>query len=210
MTAPGQETPKSRKGQLRERIIDAAEAAIAAQGLAGLKARDIASRARCALGAIYTVFEDLDELILCVGARTLAQLEASMPAQQSDGCDLQRLAHAYLAYARKEEPRWRALFEHRLPPEKPLPPWYAQDRDRLFSLLEAPLARLAPSEDPAALKRRARTLFSAVHGVVLLGLEEKLAPTPAATLEAQLTEFVATVTAGLTARRASVALPGWP
>ena len=92
---------------------------------------------------------------------------------------------------------FEAVVEHRLPPEKPLPDWYARDRDRLFALAEAPLASLSPNEEPPARKLRARTLFSAVHGVVLLGLEEKLAPTSSRTLEAQLREFVATMARGL-------------
>ena len=199
LTTPIPEIPKGRRDQMRERVLEAAEAVISTQGLAGLKARDIAARAGCALGAIYTVFEDLDELILGVNQRTLARLEAALAAPNgADGeAELQRLARAYLGYARDQEPRWRALFEHRLPPEKPLPDWYARDRDRLFALAEAPLASLLPNEKPAARKLRARTLFSAVHGVVLLGLEEKLAPTSSGTLEAQLREFVATMARGL-------------
>ncbi len=199
LTTPIPEIPKGRRDQMRERVLEAAEAVISTKGLAGLKARDIAARAGCALGAIYTVFEDLDELILGVNQRTLARLEAALAAPNgADGeAELQRLARAYLGYARDQEPRWRALFEHRLPPEKPLPDWYARDRDRLFALAEAPLASLLPNEEPAARKLRARTLFSAVHGVVLLGLEEKLAPTSSGTLEAQLREFVATVVRGL-------------
>jgi hypothetical protein len=47
-------------------------------------------------------------------------------------------------------------------------------------------------------RQRARTLFSAVHGVVLLGLEEKLAPTPASTLESQLSDFIDIVSRGMT------------
>ena len=199
LTTPIPEIPKGRRDQMRERVLEAAEAVISTKGLAGLKARDIAARAGCALGAIYTVFEDLDELILGVNQRTLARLEAALAAPNgADGeAELQRLARAYLGYARDQEPRWRALFEHRLPPEKPLPDWYARDRDRLFALAEAPLASLLPNEKPAARKLRARTLFSAVHGVVLLGLEEKLAPTSSGTLEAQLREFVATMARGL-------------
>ncbi len=199
MTKPTPENPKGRRDQMRERVLEAAEAVISTKGLAGLKARDIAARAGCALGAIYTVFEDLDELILGVNQRTLARLEAALATpEEADGeAELQRLARAYLGYARDEEPRWRALFEHRLPPEKPLPDWYARDRDRLFALAEAPLASLLPNEEPAARKLRARTLFSAVHGVVLLGLEEKLAPTSSRTLEAQLREFVAMMARGL-------------
>ncbi len=199
LTAPIPEIPRGRRDQMRERVLEAAEAVISTQGLAGLKARDIAARAGCALGAIYTVFEDLDELILGVNQRTLARLEAALAAPNgADGeAELQRLARAYLGYARDQEPRWRALFEHRLPPEKPLPDWYARDRDRLFALAEAPLVSLLPNEKPAARKLRARTLFSAVHGVVLLGLGEKLAPTSSGTLEAQLREFIATMARGL-------------
>ena len=40
-----------------------------------MKARPLAEAAGCALGAIYTVFPDLDALILAVSARTLARLE---------------------------------------------------------------------------------------------------------------------------------------
>jgi AcrR family transcriptional regulator len=199
VAVPILENPKGRRDQMRERVLQAAEAVISTKGLAGLKARDIAARANCAVGAIYTVFEDLDELILGVNQRTLARLEAALATpKEADGeVELQRLARAYLGYARDEEPRWRALFEHRLPPEKPLPDWYARARDRLFALAEAPLASLLPNEEPAARKLRARTLFSAVHGVVLLGLEEKLAPTSLGTLEAQLREFIATMARGL-------------
>src|ERR1700737_1223693 len=65
---------------LRERLIDAAERTIAANGLAGLRARDLAREAGCAVGTIYNVFEHLDELILCVGSRTLAMLDAALEA----------------------------------------------------------------------------------------------------------------------------------
>jgi len=193
-------TKPTRRDLLRERLIDAAEAAIAARGLSGLKAREIAAQAGCALGAIYTAFEDLDELILRVNSRTLAQLETSLatPTEGAKKGELARLAFAYLRYARENEQRWRALFEHRLPPEKPLPHWYAQDRDRLFGLLEAPLAELLPRQESPLRRQRARTLFSAVHGVVLLGLEEKLAPTPASTLESQLSDFIDIVSRGMT------------
>ncbi len=45
---------------LREALVSAAERTVAAQGLSGLRARDLAREAGCAVGAIYTVFPDLD------------------------------------------------------------------------------------------------------------------------------------------------------
>jgi AcrR family transcriptional regulator len=176
--------------------LDAAEGAIAEKGLSGLKAREIARAAGCALGAIYTVFADLDEVILRVGARTLARLEKELSAP-GEGEALERLALAYLAFARREEPSWRALFGHRLQAGTPLPDWFATERDRLFTLLEAPLSRLLPDCAADEIRRRARTLFSAVHGVVALGLEAKLGESAGASLDTELREFIATFSRGL-------------
>ncbi len=76
MTKPIPENPKGRRDQMRERVLEAAEAVISTKGLAGLKARDIAARAACALGAIYTVFEDLD------GKRFSALINALWPGSK--------------------------------------------------------------------------------------------------------------------------------
>lgn len=44
----------------------------------GAKARNVTADAGCALGALYTAFEDLDRLILQVNARILARLGAAL------------------------------------------------------------------------------------------------------------------------------------
>lgn len=201
------ETPKKKsspkRDRLRERLIDAAEKTLSERGLSGLKARDLAAAAGCALGAIYTAFEDMDELVLRANARTLAQLEKALAGTPQDrpAEELLSLARAYLAFARAHEPRWRALFEHRLPPSRDVPDWYATARDRLLGLLEAPLARLLPNMEATARAALARTLFSAVHGIVTLGMEGKVAPTTADALDAQIETFVRLVAAGLPAGR---------
>ena len=61
-----------RRRALRDNLIAIAEKRIAAEGLAGLRARDLAAEAGCALGAIYTVFPDMTALTLAVNARTFA------------------------------------------------------------------------------------------------------------------------------------------
>ncbi len=189
-----------RRSQSRERLIDVAQEIIATQGLAGLKARDLAATAGCALGAIYTAFDDLDELILRVNARTLARLDAELnsalggaEAEQA----LQAMARTYLNFARREEPSWRALFEHRLPPGLAPPQWYVDARNRLFNRLDMPLSQLLPGTNHLARAAFARTLFSAVHGVVALGLDEKIAETPPKLLDEQLEKLVRILADGL-------------
>jgi AcrR family transcriptional regulator len=194
------EAGAQRRTKLRERLLDVARQSIAARGLSGLKARELASEAGCALGAIYTAFDDLDELILRVNLATLQRLgealDAALATAPPAGA-LQALARAYLDFARREEPSWRTLFEHRLSGGGPVPDWYADARNQLFSRLEGPLGELLPHRDAAACARLARTLFSAVHGVVALGLEQKVAATPPETLEAELDNLVRLIASGL-------------
>ncbi|WP_457798376.1 TetR/AcrR family transcriptional regulator [Methylocystis sp. S23] len=200
MTETRTEAGAQRRLKLRERLLDVARQSIAARGLAGLKARDLAAEAGCALGAIYTAFDDLDELILRVNLSTLERLGDALDValRRADPADaLLALARAYLDFARREEPSWRALFEHRLSGGAPVPDWYADARNQLFGRLEAPLAALLPQQDAGARARLARTLFSAVHGVVALGLEEKLEATPPETLDEQLETLVRLIAAGL-------------
>jgi AcrR family transcriptional regulator len=190
---------------LRARLIDAAERTIAENGLAALKARDLAQEAGCAVGTIYNVFEHLDELILCVGSRTLAMLETALGAVLSPGgrgsveeavADLVQLALAYLEFAATHTVRWRALFEHRMNEARPLPEWFVEQQHVLFAQAERPLGTLLPEFDPDARQILARTLFSAVHGIVALGLEEKLVSLPLPDLRNQLAATVRAITSG--------------
>ena len=189
---------------LREQLIDAAEWTIAEKGLAALKARDLAQEVGCAVGTIYNVFEHLDELVLCVGLRTLAMLEAALGAVPLGGRhstekaadDLVRLALAYLEFAAKYTVRWRALFEHRMSEARSLPEWFAEQQLRLFDQVERPLAALLPDLDRDARRVLARTVFSAVHGIVALGLEEKLVSLPLPDLAGQLAATVRAIASG--------------
>jgi AcrR family transcriptional regulator len=200
------EKKSARREKLRERLLAEAEKAIASGGLQGLKAREIASAAGCALGAIYNAFDDLDDLILRVGARTLALLETTLNGELKEGGgdateSLVRLALGYLDFARNHKLRWRALFEHRLADAHAVPAWFVAEQNRLFLLLEEPLGRLLPQEPPRERAALARSLFSAVHGIVTLGLEEKIAPMPARALEEQVEKMTRIFAAGLIAKR---------
>jgi len=198
-----------RRAKLKDDLTAAAEHLIETRGLAGVKARPLAQASGCALGAIYNVFPDLDTLIMAVSARTLERLDAHLTAVLAEAGgweadpraaarhELVALAIGYLAFASAHRARWRALFEHRLPEGKTIPDWLVADQSRLFSRLETLLAPLFPLLSPEARALRSRSLFSAVHGLVLLGLEEKLAAMPAESLRAELVLLVRAMVAGL-------------
>jgi AcrR family transcriptional regulator len=194
----------SRRGRLRDALTDAAVASITSQGLSGLKARALADAAGCAVGAIYNVVSDLDELILLVNARTLVALAATLGSGRKSGrgpdwaiAELVELALAYLDFAAAHRQLWRALFDHRLPAGRDLPSWYRDEQQHLFDYVERPLAELQPAAAPARRALLARSLFSAVHGLVALGLEEKLQPIPLPVLREQVTTMVTALGYGL-------------
>jgi AcrR family transcriptional regulator len=212
---PGNEPMNTaqRRQNLREALVDAAERAIAARGLAGLRARDLAAEVGCAVGAIYNVVDDLDDLAFAVNARTLAALEVELDTAgrvepDEKGTDVEcivarlvRMAAAYLDFAAANTLRWRALFDHRLPEGRPVPGWFLAEQVRLFRHVEQPLRALRPDLPSAQLAMLARSLFSAVHGIVTLGLEEKLGVVPLEALRGQTATIVSAIAAGLSARR---------
>jgi len=196
-----------RRQNLKEALITAAERTIARQGLHGLRARDLADKVGCAVGAIYNVVADLDELILLVNSRTMAALERGLTeaARIDDRLvgpegaieRLERLSMVYTDFAATNTLRWRALYEHRLPEDYPLPAWYSEELMRVFSYVEDPLRMLQPQASPERIALIARSLVSAVHGIVSLGLEEKLYALPLTSLREQVTFFVSAVGRGL-------------
>lgn len=185
-------------------MILAAERSIAAGGLAGLKTRELAREIGVANGAVYNLVEDMDELILRVGSRTLARLDASLTAAEAQGLTsprdtLVRIAVAYCDFAAENLELWRALFEHRMAPGKPVPEWAVSEQMDLFRHIYRPLANLFPERTPAELGVTARSLFSAVHGMVLLGLEQKLIAVPVSALRKEIAAIVGAMVDGLTA-----------
>src|SRR3981081_873296 len=126
-----------RREKLRDALILAAERSIRAKGLAGLKTRDLARDIGCANGAVYNLVEDMDELILRVGSRTLSRLDTAPTHTESPGSTPPddtpvRLASAYCDFAADNLELWRALFEHRMAPGKPIPDWATREQMDLF------------------------------------------------------------------------------
>jgi AcrR family transcriptional regulator len=194
-----------RRGKFREALILAAERTMAERGVAGLKTRDLAREIGVANGAVYNLVEDVDELILRVGSRTLARLDAALSAAEQNepagpARRLVRVAIAYCDFAADNLELWRALFEHRMQAGKPVPEWAIREQMELFRHIYAPLAELFPKRSPDELSIRARSLFSAVHGMVALGLEQKLIAVPIGALRHEIGAIVSAMVNGLVAQ----------
>lgn len=172
-----------RRMELREALVLIAERTIAHNGLTALRARDLASEAGCAVGAIYNVFGDLTDLVLAVNARTFHRLgagvaEALADAPQDPVEQLVIMAQAYHRFAAENHLSWRALFDVERAQGETAPDWYLAEMGQLFTYISDPLAVIFPQRDSAERTLLTRALFSSVHGIVLLGLDEASAGVP--------------------------------
>jgi len=168
---------KAKSEETRRRVLVAAVAAVEAGGMEAANIRKIAGEAGYSVGSVYKHFADQDALLIAVNSLTLGRIKEVM-AEAVVGVDtpldqLKKLAHAYLAFAQRNENLWTTLFGHHLPDGKPVPDWHIQENTALLEFIAGPLKALDPGLEGEALADRTRTCFSAVHGLVSISLEAR-------------------------------------
>ncbi len=180
-------------------MLAIARGIIASKGLKLLKVRDVAEAADCSIGSIYNEFGDFDGLILAVNRETVQALTAQLtavpvhdPIRQLHG-----LAATYLEFFTLHANLLRSLYEHRMEDDRPFPEDILLVVMRAFALMHQPLVRLLPDRDPKDIAMLARLMFSAVHGIISLGLEERMVAVPPESLRQQVAQFVDTHLTGL-------------
>ena len=188
-----------KKSRRRALILEIARGLIASKGLRSLKVRDVAEAADCSIGSVYNEFGDFDGVILTVNRETVQALTNRLIAVPKDDPvhQLHGLAATYLAFATEHANLLRALFEHRMEQDRPFPEDILTMVMEAFSLMHAPLVRLMPDRDPQDVAMVSRMMFSAVHGIISLGLEERMVAVPPDSLRQQVAQFVDTHLTGL-------------
>ena len=196
----------ARREELREALLAAVERTVVAEGYQALRARDLAREVGCAVGAIYNVFPDLDALVFAAKGRTLDLLDrelgeavaavgpATSVTPEIATRQLLALADAYLRFAIDHAQLWRMLFEYRA---SEVPAWYRERLTALFAHVDAPLRAIVPDLAEAKRALLGRALFSAVHGIVTLGLEERIDTISPAAIAGQVATIVRASVAGL-------------
>jgi AcrR family transcriptional regulator len=190
---------EQKKSKRRALMLEIARDIIASKGLILLKVRDVAEAADCSIGSIYNEFGDFDGLILAVNRETVQALTARLTAVPADDPiqQLHGLAATYLEFFSRHANLLRSLYEHRMEDDRPFPEDILLMVMRAFALMHQPLVRLLPDRDPKDIAMLARLMFSAVHGIISLGLEERMVAVPPDNLRQQVAKFVDTHLIGL-------------
>ena len=170
-----QETKHS-PDEIREMALAAAKRIVAKQGYGALSTRKVAADIGYAVGSLYLVFKNLDDLILHLNGATLDELHESLEATAVRHSDpetcLLALAREYIHFAFNHRARWSLVFEHPAPPRRPT--WFRDKVVRMFELVEGRLHGIAPERPAKDVKLAAHALWSGVHGVSVLALADRL------------------------------------
>jgi len=192
---------EEKRQALRDKLIEAATLRVEAGGIKDLNARTVTSDAGCALGSLYTAFVDLDDLIIHMNSRTLHALGEAVKTASETAQDpvakLKALARAYVKFASNNHALWIALFDYAALTGAEIPQWHQNEQEVLIRYIVGPVTQLSRDLEPEALGLRIRTLFSAVHGIVSMSLEERFIGVPAEKLDAELMRFIDQMVAGL-------------
>src|SRR5262245_18975378 len=132
------------RDELTRMALGAARKIVSKHGLRALSTRGIAARIDYSPGTLYQLFEDLDDLILHLGAETLDGLiEECRDVDYEGGPEaaLEELARRYIAYVNRNRGLWNAIFEHRLPEGRVAAEWF---RERIRKLLGHAEKAIAP------------------------------------------------------------------
>lgn len=164
--------------ELREIALQAAEHLVAERGLAALSTRKVVGRIGYTVGSLYMVFRNLDDLIAQMNERTLESLQDCLTASVVDrpppAAAIRALAQAYIRFALTQSNRWLAIYQHRMPQDQPMPESFTDKVARMFELVQQQLALLCPDRPAADTALAARALWSSIHGICILGFDQKL------------------------------------
>jgi AcrR family transcriptional regulator len=150
-------------GNLREALVEAAQALIAESGPAGFTIAEAARRAGVSPAAPYRHFRDAEALLAEVALRGFERLSVSLSQAWRDGKPepiqaFENIGRAYLAFARSEPAFYAAMFEARIDAEAH--PGLLTASDRAFTVLRVAAETVAASAPKAG---RPPALMVALH-----------------------------------------------
>lgn len=141
-----------------------------------LSLRKIANMIGYVPSTLVNVFGSYNLLLLHTVAQTLDELSADASAvvkrSQDAETALYDLAYCYHDFALRNPHRWQLIFEHNMNGD-PLPEWQAQRINAMTNMLEDLLQTLAPQRSASDVLRASRVLWSGVHGITLLSVDDK-------------------------------------
>jgi AcrR family transcriptional regulator len=171
---------------LRERALNDARRIVQDEGLKALNARRLAADIGVAVGTLYNLFENFEEIVLRLNLETLQELEAVFAARTVLPKDpleaMLEIAREYLAFTTKHRNRWAATLEFKSGAPHRFEDEFPASVSRLVAEVERAMAPLFPPGGESERRLAAAVLWSSLEGISALSAADNLrmvAPTTA-------------------------------
>lgn len=168
------------RDELLRMAVEAAAKIVAKQGLRKLSTRQIATRMGYSAGTLYQLFDNLDDIILHVNAKTLDGLIRvcdDVDFTVGPEASLYDLAERYIGYTSRNPSLWNSVFEHSLPNERAAPAWFIEKRQALLEFGERAIAPLFQPGEEAVRCHEAHVLWAGLYGIASLATAGKIPAT---------------------------------
>lgn len=198
MARPRQHAPEA----LHAQVMAACDAWLQERPVRELSLRALAREVGCAPSTLLKLYSSFGNLLQHVNVETLARLRMVIePLIQGvePETQMRALAMAYWQFAQHEPFRWQLLFDYPLAQEGELDQRQTDMIEALFLSVENGLKTYQPALGDLEARRLGRTLWGSVHGLVQLGLNERLGYWQGQQLEVPelLEQLLSTILAGL-------------
>ncbi|MFW3614560.1 TetR/AcrR family transcriptional regulator [Billgrantia antri] len=198
MARPRQHVPEA----LHAQVMAACDDWLQGNPVHALSLRALAREVGCAPSTLLKLYGSFGNLLQHVNIETLASLRTVIePLTQGAEPERQMraLALAYWQFAQREPFRWQLLFDYPLAQEGELDQRQSDMIEALFLRVETSLKEYQPALGDLEARRLGRTLWGSVHGLVQLGLNERLGYWQGQQLEVPelLDQLLSTILAGL-------------
>lgn len=180
--------------ELKELALASAEKLLIKKSASELSTRQIATEMGYTVGTLYQIFKNLPDLLLHVNARTLKRLYEDCQKldidKQTPEHNILSYANIYLDFAHSNTGLWELIFDNKVLSNDELPPWYMSQVSALFSLIEIQLKDIRPEASEQEVTKTSRVLWSSVHGICILVINDNLFAKSACTSKEMIESLV--------------------
>jgi AcrR family transcriptional regulator len=160
--------PRVGRDAQRLQAIEAGRAILRTEGAKALNARRLAGEIGVAVGTLYNLFANFDEIVLHLNRETLEELEqsfAGLRLPDDPAAATEMLANTFLDFTATHRHQWAAVLEFKTERKLPIVAELRAIVGRLASHVEQALAPLFPAGAEEERRLSAAVLWTSLEGI---------------------------------------------
>lgn len=164
------------KDEIRQMAVLAGHKMIKESGFSNFSTRKIAKEIGYTVGTLYHVFDNYDDIILNINAKTLVDMKEFILEKQSyitlEGVDrAKNLARLYIEFVRNNQNIWSAIFEYNIPSNIDESHLYNICANEILLIAQQAVVEIINDHNS---NMHTQILWSAIHGICILHLKQRV------------------------------------